>query len=84
MSRRSSTAKSHDEEYELDEEELLIEECQDRTLVLSKQPLPRKVHLMAAGVREVRCICCQRVRPIAEAEDFGEGWMCRGCYLHDD
>jgi hypothetical protein len=84
MSRKSSAAKSHEEEYELYEEELLTEDCQDRTLILTKQPIPRKAHLMAAGVREIRCMCCQQVRPLAEAEDFGEGWVCRDCFLCSD
>jgi len=55
------------------------EELRDRTLVLKKEPLPRKVQLLAAGVKEIRCISCLRVRPIAVAEELGEGWICEDC-----
>jgi len=51
----------------------------DRVVVLRKGPPPRKEQLMHAGVKEIRCSCCVRVQPIAEAEEFGEGWICGEC-----
>jgi len=80
MTNKKSVANIHEEECELEETGLADEEaCLDRTLVLRREPLPRKVHLMAAGVKEIRCISCSRVKPIAGAEELGEGWICEDC-----
>jgi hypothetical protein len=80
MGRKSNAAKGReDEEWVFEEAEAAGPEWQDRTLVLAKEPLPRKVQLMAAGVKEIRCVCCNRIRPIAGAEELGEGWMCGDC-----
>jgi hypothetical protein len=68
-----------EQDRELDEQELPDGECGDRILVLRKEPLPRKVMLMAAGVKEIRCVCCLRIRPLAGAEELGEGWACEDC-----
>jgi hypothetical protein len=51
----------------------------DRVMVLKKEPLPRKVMLMNAGVKEIRCVCCIQIKPIAEAEDLGDSWVCGEC-----
>lgn len=59
--------------------EALDQEFQDRTVVLSKEPLPRKVKLIASGVEEIRCVSCRRVKPIADADEYGEGWICGEC-----
>jgi len=79
MGSKQNAAKGHEEEWKLEEAELPDEECQDRTLVLGKEPRPRKLMLIAAGVKEIRCICCVRIRPIAGAEELGEGWICEDC-----
>ena len=79
MGNKKNAARGHEEEWKSEETELSDEECQDRTLVLGKEPLPRKVMLIAAGVKEIRCICCFRIRPIAYAEEFNEGWICEDC-----
>jgi hypothetical protein len=78
MTRKKTAVAADEGEWEIDDSGL-DHECLDRTLVLRREPLPRKVQLMAAGVREIRCTCCVRVRPIAEAEEFGEGWICENC-----
>jgi hypothetical protein len=79
MTNKKGIANIHEEEWELEETGLPDEVCLDRTLVLRREPLPRKVHLMAAGVREIRCISCGRIKPIAGAEELGEGWICEDC-----
>jgi len=81
MTSKKNSVKNHEEEWELDETELQEEECMDRTLVLRREPLPRKVHLIAAGVKEIRCIACGQIRPIAGAEELGEGWICEECLI---
>jgi hypothetical protein len=79
MGRKLNTAKGREEEWAFEEADAADAEYQDRTLVLAKEPLPRKVQLMAAGVKEIRCIRCNRVKPIAGAEELGEGWICEDC-----
>ncbi len=79
MGREKHAARRLDEERESGEMEPPDPELQDRTLVLRKEPLPRKVQLMAAGVKEIRCIGCLRIRPIAGAEELAEGWVCEDC-----
>jgi hypothetical protein len=79
MGSKKSAAKGDEEEWAFEEAEPPDQDSEDRTLVLRKEPLPRKVQLMAAGVKEIRCICCVRIRPIAGAEELGEGWICESC-----
>jgi hypothetical protein len=68
---------------EVKEQERELEDIEpvesDRVVVLKKEPLSRKVMLMNAGVKEVRCVCCVQIKPIAEAEDLGDGWVCGEC-----
>ena len=78
MGRKTHAAKGH-EGGEFEEAEPPDQDCLDRTLVLRKEPVSRKVQLIAAGVKEIRCICCFRIRPIAYAEEFNEGWICEDC-----
>lgn len=78
MAKKSSALKDHDQ-FELEETEAYDQEFQERTLVLRREPLPRKVHLMASGVQQIRCISCMQVKPIAGAEELGEGWVCGDC-----
>lgn len=79
MQRKTNTAKQYKEEPRFEEAEPLDQDWQDRTLVLRKEPPPRKMQLMAAGVKEIRCVACIRIRPIAGAEEFGDGWICEDC-----
>jgi LSD1 subclass zinc finger protein len=78
MGRAAGSAKKQEESFSFDEVEL-IEECVDRTLVLRRDPLPRKMALIAAGAKEIRCISCNRVRPLKGALEYGEGWLCEDC-----
>ena len=77
MKSKRNVAKGREEEWEFEEPEPPDEE--DRTLVLGKAPRPRKVMLLAAGVKEIRCIRCAQIRPIAGAEELGERWICGDC-----
>ncbi len=79
MGSKKSAAVAQEHDSEVDDLEFSDQECLDRTLVLRREPLPRKVQLMSAGVREIRCVSCVRIRPIAEAEEVGEGWICEDC-----
>ena len=36
---------------------------------------------MAHGVKEIRCSCCDGIKPLAGAEDSEEGWICEDCML---
>ena len=63
----------------LDDMELSDGGRQERTLILKAEPPSRKVQLMAHGVKEIRCTCCGRIRPIAGAEESEEGWICEDC-----
>ena len=79
MKNRKNVTKAHEDEWDIDEIEVPDEGSLDRTLVLRREPVPRKTHLMAAGVKDIRCICCGQIRPIAGAGDLGEGWICEDC-----
>ncbi len=79
MGSKKHAVKGHEEEWGFEEEEPPDQGYQDRTVVLRKEPLPRRVQLMAAGVKQIRCICCVRIRPIAGADELGEGWICEDC-----
>jgi hypothetical protein len=79
MGRKSNEAKVLEHEDEFEESEVLDSEFEDRTLILRREPLPRKAKLIASGVEEIRCLYCTRVKPIAGAEELGEGWICEDC-----
>jgi hypothetical protein len=78
MRRKANEAKNLDHEVEVEETGAELE-FGDRTVVLRREPMPRKVKLIAAGVEEIRCVCCGRIRRIADAEELGEGWICVEC-----
>jgi hypothetical protein len=79
MKRGRNTAEILDNDGGLDDMELSDGECQERTLILKAEPTSRKVQFMARGVKEIRCTCCAQIRPIADAEQSEEGWMCEDC-----
>ncbi len=70
--------KRSDEDME-DMEQLDEEQYSDRSLTLKGQLPDRKKGLMAHGVKEIRCIYCMQVQPIAGAQEHGEGWICEDC-----
>ena len=76
---KNNTAEILDD-YELDDIELSDNEYQqDRTLVLKAALPSRREQLLAHGVVEIRCICCDQIKPLAGAEDAKEGWVCQDC-----
>ena len=79
MARDESAAKASGEERNLENADLSDEECRDRCLVLRREPPSRKEQLVSDGVKEVRCVCCMRIRPLAGCEELGEGWICEDC-----
>jgi len=66
-------------EGELDDIELSEDGCQERTLILKAPPPSRRLQLMAHGAKEIRCTCCDQIRPLAGAEESEEGWICEDC-----
>jgi hypothetical protein len=76
-----NTAHIIDSDCEPDNIDLLDYKCEERTLVLKTVPRSRRTQLMAQGVREIRCSCCDRIRPLAGAEDSEEGWICEDCLM---
>ncbi|OPY77270.1 MAG: hypothetical protein A4E65_02868 [Syntrophorhabdus sp. PtaU1.Bin153] len=81
MKKESNTAEILGNNGEFDDAELLEGGGQDRTLMLKAAPRPRKLHLIAQGAKEIRCICCHRIRPLIGAEDSDEGWICEDCVV---
>jgi hypothetical protein len=79
MKKGNNAAEVLEMDDEMEELEIPGGEYDDRTLVLKKEIPPRKVQLMAHGVREIRCLCCNQIRPIAGAEEIEEGWICEYC-----
>ncbi|NLW34396.1 MAG: hypothetical protein GXY80_02785 [Syntrophorhabdus aromaticivorans] len=80
MKKGKNTAEILNGDGEFDDMELLSEGGdQERTLVLKAAPRSRRVQLIAQGAKEMRCICCNRIRPLAGAEEFEEGWVCEDC-----
>ncbi len=81
MKKGKNTAEILDnEEFEQDDDiELSESGYEDRTLVLKAAPPSRKAQLLALGVQEIRCSCCNRIMPLAGAEDGEEGWLCEKC-----
>jgi LSD1 subclass zinc finger protein len=79
MKKARNTAEILGSDDELDYMELPEGEGQERTLVLKVEPRPRRIQLMAQGAKEIRCICCHRIRPLAGAEECDEGWICEEC-----
>jgi hypothetical protein len=79
MGRKRKVSEVREEDWQFEEDEQPGQEYENRTLVLRKEPLPRKASLMASGVKEIRCLCCIRIKPIEGAEELGEGWICNDC-----
>ena len=48
---------------------------QGRTLILKAALQSKRVQLIAEGVKEKRCICCDQIRPLAGAVESEEGWI---------
>ena len=79
MKKGKNTAEILDSDGELDDIELLDSKYQERTLVLKAAPPSKRVQLMAHGAIEIRCTRCNRIKPLAGAEECEEGWICEDC-----
>jgi len=79
MKKGRNTAEILGSEDEFDDIELLEEENQERTLILKAAPRSRRIQLMAQGAKEIRCIRCHQIKPLAGAEESEEGWFCEDC-----
>jgi len=79
MKRGRNTAETVEPDIEFDDVEPPELVAQERTLVLKAAPQSRRVYLIAQGAREIRCICCNQIRPLAGAEEAQEGWICEDC-----
>lgn len=79
MKKGRNTAENLSSDCEPDDIELSDGEYQERRLILKAAPPSMKAQLMAHGVQEIRCTCCNRIRPLAGAEESEEGWICEEC-----
>ena len=79
MKKGRNTAENLSSDCEPDDIELPDDESEERILILKTAPPSMKVQLLAHGVREIRCTCCNRVRLLAGAEQSEEGWVCEEC-----
>jgi len=79
MKKAKNTAEILGNDDELDEIELPEGGGQERSLILKTAPRSRRVQLIAQGAREIRCISCVQIRPLAGAEETEEGWICEDC-----
>ena len=79
MKKGRNTAKVLDNDFEVDDIDLSDSEYQERTLILKAAPPSRRAQLLAHGVVEIRCTCCDRIKPLAGAEESEEGWICEDC-----
>ena len=81
MKKGRNTAEILDSDDELHDMELADSQYQERTLVLKAAPPSRRAQLIAHGAIEIRCVQCGRIRSLAKAEEFDEGWICGDCVL---
>jgi hypothetical protein len=79
MKKKKNTAEALDSDSEFDDIELSDGKYQERTLVFKAAPPSMRVQLMAHGAIEIRCTCCNRIMPLAGAEESEEGWICEDC-----
>jgi|GEM_PF-715359 len=79
MKKGKNTAEILDDDYELDDIELSDGRSQERTLILKAAPPSLKAQLMAHGAIEIRCTYCNRIKPLAGAEESEDGWICEDC-----
>jgi hypothetical protein len=79
MKKAKNTAEIIVSDDELDEIEVLEGGGHERTLILKTAPRSRRVQLIAQGAKEIRCISCVQIRPLAGAEETEEGWVCEDC-----
>jgi hypothetical protein len=79
MTKGRNTAEILGSDGELDDIELSESGDQGRTLILKAAPRSRRVQLIAQGAKEIRCMYCHQIRPLAGALEYEEGWICEDC-----
>jgi hypothetical protein len=79
MKKGRNTAEIFDSDCELDDVEFSGGGCQERTLILKAAPPSIRSQLIAHGAIEIRCSRCNRIKPLAKAEESEEGWICGDC-----
>jgi hypothetical protein len=79
MGRRKAAALIDEEEYAFEDLDLDAQAGDRTPLVLQREPRSRKEALMAAGVKQIRCVRCSKITSIAESSEFGDRWICREC-----
>jgi hypothetical protein len=79
MKKGRNTAEILDSDAELNDMGPSDDKWQERTLILKAAPPSRRAQLMAHGAIEIRCMRCGRIRPLANAEEYEEGWICEHC-----
>jgi LSD1 subclass zinc finger protein len=87
MKKARNTAEILGSDGEIADIELSEGGGQERTLILKAVPRSRRVQLIEQGAKEIRCICCHQITPLARAEESEEGWICEDCapeMMHDE
>ena len=79
MKKGRNTAEVLGSDDGLDDIELLEGGGHERTLILKAAPRSRRAQLITQGAKEIRCICCYQIRPLAGAGESEEGWICEDC-----
>jgi LSD1 subclass zinc finger protein len=79
MKKGKNAAEILDSDGELDDIELSDGRYQKRTLVFKAAPPSMRRQLMAHGAIEIRCTCCNQIKPLVGAEESEEGWICEDC-----
>jgi hypothetical protein len=79
MRKGRNTAEILDSDDELNDIELLDDRRQERILILKAAPPSRRAQLIAHGAIEIRCVCCDQIKPLAGADESEEGWICEDC-----
>ena len=64
---------------EIDYSKLPDSGSQERTLIFKAAPRSRRGELIARGAKEIRCLYCRQIKPLARAEESEEGWICEDC-----
>ena len=80
MKKGRNTARIFDHDDELDYRDVPEDDrWQEKRLIIKSEPPSRRVHLIALGAIEMRCISCDEIKPLARAEESGDGWICEDC-----
>jgi hypothetical protein len=79
MAKGRNAAEILDSDDEIDGIELSDNQYEVRTLILKAAPPSRRAQLIAHGALEIRCVQCSQIKPLAEAEESEEGWICGDC-----